>query len=96
MKVQMEEAMLFWLLCCGGPNLGSLSSWIARWIKKSLEVRAGANILHSFNQISRILSELSTQEVMDRAGWSSLDTFADTISDHSQNSVPLKDLVMHF
>ena len=35
----LQCRLYFWglLLCCGGPNLGSLSSWIARWIKKSLE-----------------------------------------------------------
>lgn len=76
MKVQLEEAMVILVAL-----LWRTQPWFSFLLDCPMDkeiprvVRTGANILHSFNQISRILSGLFTQEVMDRVGWSSLDTF---------------------
>ena len=79
-KFREDEAAMQLFLSIVPPHRLVSSSIIARWIKKSLE-RAGleptfsTHLTRSAASIAAALSGLSTQEVMDRAGWSSLDTF---------------------
>jgi len=79
-KFREDKAAMQLFLVVVPPHRAVSSSTIARWIKKSLE-RAGleptfsAHSTRSAASTAVALSGLSTQEVMDRAGWSSLDTF---------------------
>ena len=79
-KFREDEAARQLFLAVVPPHRPVSSSTIARWIKKSLE-RAGLeptffpHSTRSAASTAAALSGLSTQEVMDRAGWSSLDTF---------------------
>ena len=79
-KFREDEAAMQLFLAVVPPHWPVSSSTIGRWIKKSLE-RTGleptfsAHSTRSAASTAAALSGLSTQEVMDRTGWSSLDTF---------------------
>ena len=79
-KFKKDEAAMQLFLAVVPPHWPISSSTIARWVKNSLE-RAGlestfsAHSTRSAVSTAAALSGLSTREIMDRAGWSSLDTF---------------------
>ena len=79
-KFRKDEAAMQLFLAVVPPHRPVSSSTIARWMKNSLE-RAGleptfsAHSTRSAASTAAALSGLSTREIMDRVGWSSLDTF---------------------
>ena len=79
-KFRKSESSMQLFLAMVPPHHPVTSSTIARWIKKSLE-KAGlepvfsAHSTRSAASTAAALSGVSTQEIMDRAGWSSKDTF---------------------